>query len=203
MSVPADAPRLGFTLMSDSRRHFLKLTGGAWLAGQWPAIVAAAEHAAHLPEATAAQTFEFFDAREATDVEALSAQIVPSGTTGGAREARVVHFIDRALASFYADVASDFRTGLRQMQADFRDFQPAAASFAGASFAQQLAFLKTADRTPFFESARTLTILGLLVSPKYGGNYRGAGWKLIGFSDEHVFQPPFGYYDAHYDEGKS
>ena len=184
--------------MADSRRHFLKLTGGAWLAAQWPAIVAAAEHAAHLPEATAAQTFEFFAVREAADVEALSAQIVPSGTTGGAREARVVHFIDRAVVSFYADAASEFRAGLRQMQAAFRDFHSGAASFAGASFAQQLAFLKTADQTPFFESARTLTILGLLVSPKYGGNYGGAGWKIIGFSDEHVFQPPFGYYDRDY-----
>jgi hypothetical protein len=184
--------------MSDSRRHFLKLTSGVWLAAQWPAILAAAEHAAHVPEATAAQTFEFFDARDAADVEALSAQIVPSGTTGGAREAHVVHFIDRALASFYADAARDFRAGLRQMQAAFRDFHSGAVSFSDASFAQQLAFLKTADHTAFFESARTLTILGLLVSPKYGGNYRGAGWKLIGFSDEHVFQPPFGYYDRDY-----
>ena len=24
------------------------------------------------------------------------------------------------------------------------------------------------------------------------------GWKLIGFSDEHAFQPPFGHYDRDY-----
>jgi hypothetical protein len=184
--------------MPDSRRDFFKLTGGAWLAARWPAILAAARHAAHDPQAAVAQTFEFLDAREAADVEALSAQIVPSGTTGGAREARVVHFIDRALVSFYADWASDFRAGLRQMQAAFRAFQPGAASFSGAPAGQQLAFLQTADQTPFFEAARTLTILGLLASPKYGGNYRDAGWKLIGFSDEHAFQPPFGYYDRDY-----
>jgi hypothetical protein len=35
-------------------------------------------------------------------------------------------------------------------------------------------------------------------SPKYGGNYQGSGWKLIGFEDRHVFTPPFGYYDREY-----
>jgi hypothetical protein len=24
------------------------------------------------------------------------------------------------------------------------------------------------------------------------------GWKLIGFEDRHVFEPPFGYYDRDY-----
>ena len=35
-------------------------------------------------------------------------------------------------------------------------------------------------------------------SPKYGGNYNEVGWKMLGFVDEHVFSPPFGYYDAQY-----
>jgi len=34
--------------------------------------------------------------------------------------------------------------------------------------------------------------------PAYGGNRGGVGWKLIGFEDAHVFQPPFGYYDRGY-----
>jgi hypothetical protein len=34
--------------------------------------------------------------------------------------------------------------------------------------------------------------------PAYGGNRDGVGWKLIGFEDEHVFHPPFGYYDRDY-----
>ena len=34
--------------------------------------------------------------------------------------------------------------------------------------------------------------------PAYGGNRDGVGWKLIGFEDRHVFQPPFGYYDRDY-----
>jgi len=35
-------------------------------------------------------------------------------------------------------------------------------------------------------------------SPKYGGNFQGSGWKLMGFVDQHAFAPPFGYYDAQY-----
>ena len=34
--------------------------------------------------------------------------------------------------------------------------------------------------------------------PEYGGNRDGVGWKLLGFEDQHVFQPPFGYYDRDY-----
>jgi hypothetical protein len=34
--------------------------------------------------------------------------------------------------------------------------------------------------------------------PAYGGNRDAAGWKLIGFEDQHVFHPPFGYYDRDY-----
>jgi hypothetical protein len=43
-----------------------------------------------------------------------------------------------------------------------------------------------------------LTILGMFTSPKYSGNYQGAGWKLMGFVDQHGFSPPFGHYDAEY-----
>jgi len=42
------------------------------------------------------------------------------------------------------------------------------------------------------------TGLGMLASPKYGGNFRGSGWKMLGFVDQHAFAPPFGYYDREY-----
>jgi hypothetical protein len=38
----------------------------------------------------------------------------------------------------------------------------------------------------------------MLSSPQYGGNYGGAGWKVMGFVDQHAFAPPFGYYDREY-----
>jgi hypothetical protein len=36
----------------------------------------------------------------------------------------------------------------------------------------------------------------MFASPKHGGNFNKAGWKLIGFEDTLNFKPPFGYYDA-------
>ena len=37
-------------------------------------------------------------------------------------------------------------------------------------------------------------------NPSYGGNRGGIGWKLLGFEDQHIFDPPFGYYDQGYDD---
>ena len=45
---------------------------------------------------------------------------------------------------------------------------------------------------------RTLTLLGMFTSPKYGGNFRGAGWNMSRFRARHAFLPPFGYYDREY-----
>ena len=188
-----------------ARRNFLLSTSGlftsAWLASNWSGIASAAEHA-HLSAqspAPASAKFELLSPAEAADVDALSAQILPAGKVGGgAREAHAVYFIDRALATFFADRAATFRKGLADFQQAFHSAQPGAHSFAAADGAAQIAFLKTVDRTPFFDSARQLTILGMLSAPKYGGNLDGTGWKLMGFEDQHIFEPPFGYYDREY-----
>jgi hypothetical protein len=38
--------------------------------------------------------------------------------------------------------------------------------------------------------------MGFFSNPQYGGNRDKMGWKLIGFEDAFVFQPPFGFYDG-------
>jgi Gluconate 2-dehydrogenase subunit 3 len=140
----------------------------------------------------------FLTASEAADVDAVAAQIVPTDDTPGAREAGVVHFIDQALATVLSHLAGDYRAHLAEFQTTFRARHPDAASFASLSSEQQIAYLTTVDRTPFFEATRLLTLLGMFSSPEYGGNRDGIGWKLIGFEDQHMFQPPFGYYDRDY-----
>jgi gluconate 2-dehydrogenase gamma chain len=197
---------------SGTRRSFLVSGGGvvtsAWLASQWPQIAAAAEHAAHAGQMDAmsamnaappqAAGFAFLSATEAADVDAIAAQIVPSGATPGAREAHAVQFIDRAMSSFFAGWSKDYRSGLAEFQSSHAAAFPAAGWFAQAGAEGQLAFLQQQDRTPFFETTRLLTLLGMCASPRYGGNYQGVGWKLLGFEDLHVFTPPFGYYDREY-----
>jgi hypothetical protein len=185
-----------------SRRSFLLSTGGlltsVWLGTNWSAIAAAAHHAEEMAGAPTPVGFQFFSPSEAADVGAIAAQIVPSGATPGAREAHAVYFTDRALSTFFASWAPDYRAGLTEFQSKFHAANPAATSFAAASSDEQIAFLKTIDHTPFFQIERTLTLLGMFTSPKYGGNYEGSGWKLMGFEDRHIFAPPFGYYDAQY-----
>lgn len=140
----------------------------------------------------------FFRAAEAADVAAVAAQIIPTDDTPGAREAGVVDFIDRALATFFSQLASDYRVQLAEFQAAFRERHPGAASFASLPSAQQVEYLAAIDHTPFFNTTRLLTLLGMFSLPLYGGNRDGVGWKLIGFEDRHFFQPPFGYYDRGY-----
>jgi hypothetical protein len=185
-----------------SRRSFLATGTGLftsmWVAAQWPGIAAAAHHADEAASSPVPLSFSFFSPADAADVDAICAQIVPSGATPGAREAHAIYFMDRTLATYFAGTAPDYSKGLADFQAKFRAAQPQAASFAAADSDSQIAFLKTVDQTPFFETTRMLTILGMFTSPKYSGNYQGAGWKLMGFVDQHAFVPPFGYYDREY-----
>jgi gluconate 2-dehydrogenase gamma chain len=161
------------------------------------------EDVAHaIDEMDAAQTANgsstsFLNASDAADVEAVAAQIIPTDDTPGAREAAVVHFIDRALATFYSQLGSDYRAQLAAFQTACRDRHPG-LSFALLTTAEQIDFLKGVDDTPFFNTTRLLTLLGMFTLPAYGGNRDGIGWKLIGFEDAHVFRPPFGHYDRDY-----
>lgn len=184
-----------------TRRSFLLSSGGLlsgiWIAAQWPAIAAAA-HSAEAAAGSEPLGFTGFNPGDAADVEAIAAQIVPSGPTPGARETHAVHFIDRALATFFSAWSTDFRAGLSQFQSAFRASNPGSPVFAGAGPDAQIAYLRTVDGTPFFDAMRTLTLLGMFSSPQYGGNFGAAGWKMMGFADQHAFTPPFGYYDRDY-----
>jgi len=186
---------------STSRRAFLGGTGealgGLWVAMNWPVIAAAAHHADAATESDAPPTLTWLTAEEALDVDALCSCIIPSGATPGAREARTVVFIDHALGSFFTDRAADFRQQLGVARSRFAADHDGKA-FAQAGGAEQVAFMQAIEPSPLFTQLRFLTILGLLSSPKYGGNFQRSGWKLLGFTDEHIFSPPFGFYDRDY-----
>jgi gluconate 2-dehydrogenase gamma chain len=183
------------------RRRFIQSTAyllsGAYLAANWTQVVAAAEHA-HDASTQPGTKFRFFSASEQADVAAIASCIIPSDSTPGAREANAIHFIDAALTTFLARLAPEWRTGYSEFSATFRTAMPGVDSFSRAIGAQQIAFLGQVERTGFFNMMRTLTVLGTLTSPKYGGNREKIGWKLMGFEDLHVFEPPFGDYDREY-----
>lgn len=186
-----------------SRRSLLQviasLVAAAAVPVTWTEVAQAIEQAHHPVAAIGGDAkLTFLSAADAADVEAVAAQIVPTDDTPGAREAGAVFFIDRALTTFFKQLGDDYRTQLAAFQKACRQRYPAAASFAALGSDDQIAFLTSVEQTPFFATTRLLTLLGLFSLPAYGGNRDALGWKLIGFEDNHVFHPPFGYYDRDY-----
>jgi gluconate 2-dehydrogenase gamma chain len=164
----------------------------------WSEIAQAAHEVLVGAQVEGGAKMSFLSAAEAADVEAVASQIIPTDDSPGAREAGVVSFIDRALATFLSQLSTDYRAQLAAFQAACRKRHPSAASFASLTSEQQVEYLKEIDETPFFNTTRLLTLLGMFSLPAYGGNRDGVGWKLMGFEDRHVFRPPFGYYDRDY-----
>ena len=168
-----------------SRRWMLGLP--AYLAACRQEIVAAQEHAHRAAQAAAPAKLEFFSTPQAALVEAIAAQIIPSGDSPGAREAGAVYFIDRALTTFEGDKKKLYAEGLAQLEAQ---------GFVRLTSEQQIHALQAIEKTEFFQIIRQHTIMGFLADPEYGGNRDLIGWKWIGFEDRFAFEPPFGYYDA-------
>ena len=191
----------GMSCRKHSRRAFLRVMSGAlgaWLTLDLSKVAHAAQEARRAQEAAGEAATSFLSKAEFADVEAIAAQIIPTDATPGAREAGVALFIDRALATFFGRLAPDFRSQLAAFRLRCQAQYPDAQSFAALTHEQQIAFLTQVERTPFFERVRLLTLLGMFALPKYGGNRDHVGWKLIGFQDQHIFSPPFGYYDRDY-----
>ena len=161
-----------------------------------PEALAQAMQHAHSGAAESELRLTFLKATEAAEIEALAAEIIPTDDTPGAKGAGVIFFIDRALATFDQDKRDLYRSGLADAQGKRRSLFPGSASITGLTPAQRIELMKAIEKTEFFEALRVHTITGFLAEPSWGGNRNKAGWKLIGFEDKWVWQPPFGYYDS-------
>ena len=185
-----------------SRRQFLlgSFSGlsSAWLALRWPAILAAQEHALRAAASGRSTKFQLFSPEEAVEVEAMAAQIIPTGDTPGAQEARVIYFIDRALTTFDRDKQPAYTQGLKDLLLRTQMLFPSVNRFSSLTPAQQIQVLTAIEKTDFFELVRLHTIMGFLAKPSYGGNRNQVGWKAIGFEDRMTYAPPFGYYDREF-----
>ncbi|MBZ5607885.1 MAG: gluconate 2-dehydrogenase subunit 3 family protein [Acidobacteriia bacterium] len=169
--------------------------GSAWIATHWSGILEAQEHAKKAARPGASAKLAFFSPEQALEIEAVTAQIIPTDGTPGAREAGSIHFIDRALATFDRDKQPVYTQGLKDLEAKTRELFQGQEKFSSLTPAQQVQLLKSIERTPFFAQVRTHTVVGFFANPEYGGNAGEVGWKLIGFEDKFNYQPPFGYYD--------
>jgi len=203
---------------SVSRRRFLSrgVTGlsAAWASSHWPALLAAASHAHQAANSATPPKFGFFTTDEAKEIDAITSRIIPTDDTPGAHEAGVVYFIDRGLTTFSVDDQKTYREGLPALQSRVAEMFHGKSKFSELtteqqdevlhSFDEQSAqgrqrwFRTSAGAQNLFETLRQHTIAGFLIDPDYGGNRDAAGWKVIGREREHMFQPPFGYYDRDY-----
>ena len=185
-----------------SRRVLLKMSGSVgagWLGPRWAQVLRAAVHVHRAVTPGTTPRLEFFTAEQAAEVEAIAAQIIPSDETPGANEARVLYFIDRALVTFDREQQPAYREGLQDLLRRVQQLHPG-KSFSGLPSDQQIELLKSMEETEFFGLVRTHTIMGFLANPEYGGNDNKVGWRLIGFKDDSVFTPPFGFYDREYND---
>jgi gluconate 2-dehydrogenase gamma chain len=178
-----------------SRRQFLAASGATaaaiWIAAESRDLLAAGMHAAQ------ATQFEVLTPADAAEIEAATAQIIPTDATPGAREARVIYFIDKSLATFAKDQKPAFQKAAKELRARAAKAQKGAKSFAALTNAQQIAILTALEKEKpdVFGPLRYGTIAGMLANPEYGGNYNKSGWKMIGFVDQFSWAAPFGWYD--------
>lgn len=183
-----------------SRRSFVRasLTGlnAAWVAANYPGILAAQEHVSAAVKAAQPPQLAFFTEAQAAEIDAMAAQIIPADESPGAREAHCLHFIDRALSTFAKANQPVYLQGLQDLQAKTQQLYPDAAKFSALTSEQQIKVLTAIEKTPFFRTVRTHTVIGFFSRPVHGGNYDKIGWKLIGYDDSLNHKPPFGYYDA-------
>src|SRR6202171_6115006 len=130
-----------------NRRNFLLRAGtglsATWVSANWPALLSATTHARNAAQAATPPKFEFFTPEEAAEIDAITARIIPTDDTPGAREAGVVYFIDRALTTFAVGDQKTYREGLPSLQARVREVLPNVDKFSSATSEQQDQVLHT------------------------------------------------------------
>lgn len=184
-----------------SRRAFLKLgaqlLGGAYLTTHMSAIMAAAREASELaPDAP----WQVLSVPQARSLAAMADQIYPPDDSPGAAEIGAVRFMDVALGGFMAGALPLVQAGLAGLDQQVVRPNGQGAGFADLEFDQQTLALQAIETGPFFATVHFLTLAGVFALPEYGGNKNAEGWRQIGFERRHVWHPPFGYYDARYQQ---
>jgi gluconate 2-dehydrogenase gamma chain len=147
--------------------------------------------AAEVASAPERERLETLTATEADIADAFLARLIPSDANGpGAREARVLRYIDRALGGELASSRSAYTAGLAATDAYARS--KFGARLAALSAAQQDAVLNDLEQNvapgfspnsrAFFDLVREHALQGMFGDPYHGGNADFIGWDLVGFA---------------------
>lgn len=179
-----------------SRRGFIATSGllatGSWLGLNLPLFAVAERAWAGLEQG---KGWKCLSGREAGTLGAVADQIFPPDDQPGASALGAVYFMDAALDGFMSNHLPLIQAGCADLD---RNAGASPGGFEGLAFDDQTPILQTVEATPFFGAVHMLTLAGVFAMPSYGGNRQQGGWRLIGFEPRHVWQPPFGHYDAAY-----
>jgi gluconate 2-dehydrogenase gamma chain len=178
-----------------TRRRLLQ---GASLVGAAAAVTPAAllegssAHAAEIA-ATAVPTREAFEnlsAAESQLLERIVERLIPSDEHGpGAKEARVAHYIDRALGGGLASSRQTYAAGLAALDRYAQSSRGKRfLELSGTDQDSVLIDCETGGATgfsgssaQFFAMVLSHTRQGMFGDPYYGGNANFVGWDLIGY----------------------
>jgi gluconate 2-dehydrogenase gamma chain len=125
-------------------------------------------------------SWRFFTDDEARTVDAIAAQLIPSGPSPGAHEAGVVYYIDIQLSGRFRKHRNAYRTGLAAIDEASR--KAAGKRFADLPADQQDEVLNTIEERAksFFQLILTHTRQGFYGDPRHGGNRNRVSWKMLG-----------------------
>jgi gluconate 2-dehydrogenase gamma chain len=128
------------------------------------------------------RTWRFFTSAEAQTVDAICAQLIPADRDPGAKEARVVDFIDLQLAIRFKKHRAAYRQGVEAVDAASRS--AFGKRFVDLAAAQQIEVLNVIEeKSPdFFDLIVTHTRQGFYGDPRHGGNRNRVSWKMLGLA---------------------
>ncbi|MCX6627365.1 MAG: gluconate 2-dehydrogenase subunit 3 family protein [Candidatus Solibacter sp.] len=128
----------------------------------------------------AGSTWRFFTAGEAETLDAVCAQLIPADRDPGAREARVVNYIDIQLSRQFRKHRAAYRQGLAGIDQTSRG--KLGKRFVELSPEQQIEVLNAVEENSkaFFDLLLMHTRQGFYGDPRHGGNRNMASWKMVG-----------------------
>lgn len=134
--------------------------------------------------------WRFLSDEEGKLMEALAEQIIPTDDDPGAREARVVNYIDKQLVNYYKKYQDSYRVNLLKLQSTSMALHD--RKFEELGWETQTKFLETmeqgglvADEWPGREQRKYFRMLvdhcmqGFYGSPRHGGNYKYASYRML------------------------
>jgi gluconate 2-dehydrogenase gamma chain len=124
--------------------------------------------------------WRFFNDDQARTVEAITAQLIPSGPDPGAKEAGCVYYIDQQLSRRFRKHQKSYREGLAEV--DHISRKSHNKPFVELSDEQQVEVLNAIEENAkaFFQLILAHTRQGFYGDPRHGGNRNRVSWKMLG-----------------------